>query len=76
MEAAMFRIAPAVVDAPEWIEASTLHPCPICGGTSQCSTHEDGEFARCVEIICDWPVLTGGWLHRIERRETSDTLTV
>jgi hypothetical protein len=72
----MSRIAPAAVDAPEWIEASSLHPCPVCGGTSQCSIHEDGEFARCLEIICDWPVLTGGWLHRIERRELSNTLTV
>jgi hypothetical protein len=61
----MPRYAHAAVDVPEWVETSPVRPCPVCGGTSQCSIHEDGEFARCLEVICDWPVLTGGWLHRI-----------
>ena len=62
----MSRYTAGSVDVVAWIEVSTLQPCPICGGTSRCAVHEDGEYVRCLEIVCDWPVLTGGWLHRIE----------
>jgi len=71
----MSRYAHAAVDVPEWIEVSPARPCPICGGTSRCSIHEEGEFARCLKVVCDWPVLTGGWLHRIEMREAAQVLT-
>jgi len=27
----------------------------------------DGEFACCMRTVCDWPVVTGGWLHRLEQ---------
>jgi hypothetical protein len=67
-EAAMSRYAAEWTDALAWIEVSTGQPCPICGGTSRCVVYEDGEFVRCLEVVCDWPVLTGGWLHRIENR--------
>jgi hypothetical protein len=64
-EVAVSRYASPVVDVPEWMEVSTEEPCPICGSDSQCKVLEDGEFACCVKTVCDWPVLTGGWLHRL-----------
>jgi hypothetical protein len=65
----MSRYAYPEADVPEWIEASSARPCPVCGATSGCSILEDGEFVRCLEIICDWPVSAGGWLHRVGARE-------
>ena len=73
--APMVRYAGAPADPPVWVEVSLVQPCPICGGTSRCAVHEDGEFARCLEIICDWPLVTGGWLHRLEGRDVEATLT-
>ena len=64
----MSRYAEASVDMPEWDEVSSMQPCPICSGSSQCAVHQDGEFVRCLTVVCDWPVATGGWLHRIEGR--------
>ena len=64
----MVRFAGAPTDLPAWVEVSSVQPCPICGGTSQCAVHEDGEFARCLEVVCDWPLVTGGWLHRLNTR--------
>jgi hypothetical protein len=54
-----------VVDVPEWLDVSSDRPCPVCGGVSGCGVLEDGEFARCLNVVCERPVLTGGWLHRL-----------
>ena len=67
-EVAVTRYSSAAADTGGWIEVSVVNPCPACGGTSECSLHEDGEFARCFNSVCDWPVVSGGWLHRIESR--------
>jgi hypothetical protein len=69
----MLRNAYPTVDVPDWVEASTTRPCPVCGGTDGCSILEDGEFVRCLEVVCDWPVVTGGWLHRVRDREGTRT---
>ena len=62
----MVRRAKMSVGVPVWVEVSSTEPCSICGGTDKCSVHEDGEFGRCVEVVSDRPIVTGGWLHRIE----------
>jgi hypothetical protein len=64
----MARYADTSVEVPEWVEVSSAQSCPICGGSSQCAVHEDGEFVRCLAVVSDWPIVTGGWLHRIESR--------
>jgi hypothetical protein len=69
----MSRHVYPIADVPEWVEASSTRPCPVCGGTSGCSILEDGEFVRCLEVVCDWPVLSGGWLHRLGPRVATRT---
>ena len=54
---------------------SSAEPCSMCGGTSRCAVQEDGEFGRCFEVVSDWPVATGGWLHRLEVRTLVGTST-
>ena len=60
------RYENALADALEWVEVSSAQPCPVCAATSQCCVHGDGEFVRCLNVVCDWPVVSGGWLHHIE----------
>ena len=62
----MVRIGPPVNTAAEWIDATPHHPCPICYGVEGCSTLRDAGYARCVEWPSEWPLVAGGWLHRIE----------
>jgi hypothetical protein len=64
----MVRYAATSEYVPVWVEVSSAEPCSICGGTSACGVHEDGEFGRCVKVVSDWPFVTGGWLHRLEAR--------
>ena len=65
----MSRYASPVIDAPEWVTVSADHPCPVCGATSECGVLEAGEFARCLNTVCEWPVLNGGWLHRLNEAD-------
>jgi hypothetical protein len=63
----MIARASVVIDAaPIWEEVSPDRPCPRCGGDSGCSLLADGEFARCMSRVSQWPVAGGGWLHRVE----------
>jgi hypothetical protein len=71
----MSRYAEASVDVLEWVEVSSTQPCPICGGVSRCAVYGDDEFVRCLEVVCDWPVVTGGWLHRLEGRAVETVAT-
>ena len=64
----MARYSAAVLDASDWVESSFDQPCPICNGDGGCSTMRDGSFARCVERPSEWPLVVGGWVHRIEVR--------
>lgn len=50
----------------EWSTVSTRTPCPICAGVDACHRETDGTFARCARSPSDWPIVGGGWLHRIE----------
>ena len=65
----MSRYTRTVGDRLEWREVSALQPCPVCKATRDCSVMENGEFARCTTTVSQWPVLTGGWLHRLEDAE-------
>ena len=56
---------PAPADTPAWTEASAQRPCPVCRAERGCSVIEGGEFARCMHATSRWPVLGGGWLHRL-----------
>ena len=61
----MFRSFVPATEASEWMEVSDSRPCPVCQATSNCTVQSNGEFACCTRIVCDWPVNTGGWLHRL-----------
>ena len=64
----MTRVFQAQVDS-EWRNVSERCPCPICGASSVCRTHPDGDFACCVREPSDWPMTNGAWLHRIAELE-------
>ena len=51
---------------PHWCEVSVSAPCPCCGAAAGCDLLEDGEFVRCRMVTSRWPVLGGGWLHRLD----------
>jgi hypothetical protein len=53
------------VENPAWDEVGRAEPCPRCGATSGCSILENREFVRCLTVVSQWPVLTGGWLHAL-----------
>jgi hypothetical protein len=72
----MTRYMNPEVDLPEWVEASPEDPCPVCGAIDGCKVSEDRTFACCMNVIYDplgayseWPVVTGGWLHRLHMVE-------
>lgn len=50
----------------DWSTVSARMPCPICAGVDACHRDADGCFARCSRSPSDWPIVGGGWLHRIE----------
>jgi len=64
----MARFAPVRAEIVEgdWVPASPPSPCPVCRATSGCWISADGEFACCLRTVCDWPVVSGGWLHRLD----------
>jgi hypothetical protein len=64
----MVRYVATSAELPAWVEVSSAAPCRICGATSGCGVHEDGEFGCCLEVVSDRPIATGGWLHRIGGR--------
>jgi hypothetical protein len=68
-----FRAEPEDV---EWFVVSPPRPCPVCRATSGCSIRADGEFACCMRTVCEWPVVTGGWLHRLEQSGAAEVLNV
>lgn len=62
----MTRVHHGVPADLEWINVSVWRRCPICGGSSGCKTHAEGHFAACGSKQSDWPLTSGGWLHRVE----------
>ena len=61
----MGRYVGAVLEAPEWIDVSFDSPCCKCHAIQGCSSMSDGKFVRCLEQPSEWPLVTGGWLHRV-----------
>lgn len=55
----------------EWSSVSARKPCPVCAGVDACHWEVDGSFARCARNPSDWPIVGGGWLHRIEEQLAS-----
>jgi hypothetical protein len=51
----------------DWNRVSLATPCPVCGGSRECRTHAEEEFACCLHEPSDWRLSNGGWLHRIAR---------
>ncbi len=47
-----------------WENVSSKTPCPKCGGESGCRLHVEDSFVLCISMHSDWPLTTGGWLHR------------
>ena len=76
MGAAVSRYPTTIVDELQWIEVSLAEPCPICDACSDCTRLQTGEFAHCTRTVSEWPVLDGGWLHRLEHmRIQADVLS-
>jgi hypothetical protein len=59
----------------DWRLVSERRPCPICGASSVCRTHPDGDFACCVREPSEWPMTNGAWLHRIVEVEVIDPVS-
>jgi hypothetical protein len=55
----------------EWIQVSPTRPCKVCGAQKGCRA-TDEEFACCASRPSEWPLTTGGWLHRIELKTQQD----
>jgi hypothetical protein len=49
----------------DWTSVSAKYPCSICGGCNRCGRSSGDEFASCVRTASDWPLTTGGWVHRL-----------
>jgi hypothetical protein len=60
----------ANVDVVEWVSVSAESACPVCGATSGCRVSVGGEFACCLRTVCEWPMVSGGWLHRLDEADT------
>lgn len=50
----------------DWIQVSSVAPCPICGAGQDCRIHADEAFACCIREPSDWRLSNGGWLHRVD----------
>ena len=55
----------STIESPAWESVGRDDPCPACGATSGCSILENREFVRCLNLVSQWPVLMGGWLHAL-----------
>jgi hypothetical protein len=64
----MARYGRAVVDEAEWIDVCPAQPCAVCGGLDGCRSMRSDDFAWCQVHASEWPLVVGGWLHRIDAR--------
>ena len=69
----MRRQMPGALVEREWSVVSRAQPCKICGAEDTCTFGFDEEFACCAAIPSEWPLVTGGWLHRLPS-DATDTL--
>lgn len=65
----MTRHAPSSSDDGDWAIVSARQPCTVCGSAEGCRVGYDKEFACCSRRPSQWPVTTGGWIHRLEAIE-------
>lgn len=49
---------------PAWEAVSAKLPCPVCGGEEGCRMHAEESFILCTQVRSEWPLTTGGWLHK------------
>lgn len=49
----------------EWDLVTHKRPCTVCGARDRCRSRSDGEFACCASRPSEWPLTTGGWVHRV-----------
>jgi hypothetical protein len=59
---------PSLVDPGAWVDVSPACPCRVCGAVSKCMVLESGDFVLCRQGVSEWPMLGGGWLHRVVPR--------
>jgi hypothetical protein len=59
---------------PEWTPASAKRPCVICSAHDGCQMRSDDDFACCKRVSSEWPLVTGGWVHRVARRSHARTV--
>jgi hypothetical protein len=62
----MIKAPQRVGTEPAWESVSSKLPCPVCGGESGCRLHAEECFVQCTQVRSEWPLTTGGWLHRSE----------
>jgi hypothetical protein len=68
----LMRIAQVAGDQLTWVDVSPISRCRICGAVRACAMLETGDFVLCRQIMSDWPMLGGGWLHRCLDRPPPD----
>lgn len=56
----------------EWTLVSVKRPCTICGGHHGCRRGFADEFACCTRVFSEWPLMAGGWVHRLELEMDDD----
>jgi len=61
-----FNEAGPAVDV-EWTLVSAKAPCIICSGENGCRRGFGNEFACCTQVASEWPLSSGGWVHRVCR---------
>jgi hypothetical protein len=67
----MSRYTRPASDVPEWVSVSADRPCLVCGASIECMFLDNGDFACCVNVMCERPVLNGGWLHQLSKLRPS-----
>jgi hypothetical protein len=64
---------------PIWETVTRKDPCPVCAAESDCQIHGEEAFVACRNVCSEWPLTTGGWLHRAQassgRRAPSESGT-
>jgi hypothetical protein len=57
-----------------WSPVSAEHPCPVCRAPDGCATapFRGGLAVDCRKVVSAWPMVDGGWLHRLPPARPSD----
>lgn len=71
----MIKTLLASTTEPVWELVTHKFPCPVCGADTSCQVHGEEAFVACRQVPSQWPLTTGGWLHRRESRTASESGT-